>query len=410
MAAPKRSRRRPKTIRSEAYGRGSVYQDSEGRWWFQPPPKEGKRVARQRHPSEERATVAQNHYLEELKKKIDQTDLPTVEYWFTFWFREHVRPNLKPKAIENYEFLIGKYIIPAIGHLVLKDVTGDQLIKLQNQLREHLALSTVRKIHAIMNRAWKKAIVSKKTEYNPVMAVEPPRVPRAKKKSFTAAECERIRATVAGDRLELLYDLMLLDGLRRGEALGLLISECVDGTIKVSGQVQTLKGVTQRSGSPKSDNSIRVLPLTKRQQEMLQEHLARVSSERRAAGMYWKEHGLLFPSTTGTPIAPRNLNRHWYDVLVRAGLVASIEPPAKPQGESGPKRTKRVATGKKIPLHQLRHTTASRLNSVKTTPRVIQGVLGHGAGSISESYIHPEMSELLEALEESERAMLRKAA
>lgn len=403
-------RRRAKTVRSQAYGRGSVYQDANGVWWFQPPPKDKERQARRRHPSEERAKLDQTDYLIERKREVDQTELPTVESWFSFWFREHVKPGLKPKAIENYEFLIGKYIIPALGHLILKDVTGDQLIKFQNQLREHLALSTVRKIHAIMNRAWKKAIVSKKTTYNPVEAVEAPRVPRSKKKAFSTMEIEKIRQAIQGDRLELLYDLMILDGLRRGEALGLLISECKDGGIVVSGQIQTLGGKTQRSGTPKSDNSIRTIPLTERQKEMLSTHLARVSSERREAGMNWKEHGLLFPSANGTPIQPRNLNRHWYGLLVKAGIIVSVEPPAKKKGASGPPPTRRIPTAPKIPLHQLRHTAASRLNSVKTTPRVIQAILGHGAGTVTEGYIHAEAWELLEAIDLSEKAMLRRAA
>jgi integrase len=406
MAASRR--RRAKTVRSEAYGKGSVYQDGNGIWWFQPPPKDGKRIKRERYATEAAAELAQAHHLADRKKKVDQTELPTVEFWFRFWFREHVKPGLKPKTIEWYEFIIDTYIIPAIGHMILKEVTGDHLIALQNMLREHLAIRTVARVHAMLNRAFKKALVSRKIDYNPVDAVEAPRVPRAKKGAFTMQEIAKIRGALEGDRLELLYDLMYLDGLRRGEALGLLLMECLEGAITVSGQIQTIDGNTSRSGSPKSDNSIRTLPLTERQRNLLRTHLERISEERRSKG--WQEHGLLFPSTNGTPILPRNLNRHWYNVLIRAGIIASVEPAPSPSGKSGPKPTKRVATGKKIPLHQLRHTAASRLNSIKATPRVIQGILGHGPGTVSEGYIHPEQWEMLEALELSEQFMLRKAA
>lgn len=408
MAAPKR--RRAKTVRSEAYGKGSVYRDSDGRWWFQPPPKDKRRIARKHYPTEDAAKLAQTNHLEERKRKIDQTELPTVDFWFTFWFREHIKPGLKPKTVEWYAFIIDTYIRPAIGHMILKEVTGDHLIALQNNLREHLSIRTVARVHAMLNRAFKKALVSRKIDYNPVDAVEAPRVPRAKKKAFTMGEVAKLRQAIEGDRLELLYDLMWLDGLRRGEVLGLLISECANGSITVSGQIQTINGETKRSGSPKSDNSIRTLPLTERQKSLLDQHLTRVSSERRAAGIAWKEQNLLFPTTNGTPIAPRNLNRHWYNLLMKAGIITSIEPAAKPKGVSGPKPSKRIPTGKKIPLHQLRHTAASRLNSAKTTPRVIQGILGHGPGTVSEGYIHPDRAELLEALEQAEQIMLRKAA
>jgi integrase len=315
------------------------------------------------------------------------SDIPTVKEWFDFWFREHVAPGLKPKTLEWYRYLIGHYITPAIGDLLLNAVTGDHLIVLQNQLRRALGVRTVARVHELLNRAFKKAAVTRKIPYNPMDAVERPRVARSKQKGLAPEHAAALHDVVMGHRLELLYDLALLQGLRRGELLGLLISECdrQRGTIKVTGQVQTITGKTARQGSAKSEAGEREIPLTPRQLDMLDAHLALLTAERQRLGLEWKEHFLLFPSEKGTPIIPRNLSRHYYQAQARAHIP-------------------------RYSFHALRHTAASRLDAAKATPNVRKAILGHGPGDVSESYVHPGLDDLRGALLESERAMLRWAA
>ena len=383
MGNPKKPRKRkPRTLRTETYGKGSVYQDKAGRWWYQPPAKDGKRLARIRADSERAARLAQKDHLDQREKGIAVSDIPAVREWFDFWFREHVAPGLKPKTLEWYRYLIGHYITPAIGDLQLNAVTSDHLIVLQNQLRAQLSARVVARVHELLDRAFKKAAVSRKIPYNSMDAVERPRVARSKQRGLPPEHVAELRTAVAGHRLELLYDLALLQGLRRGELLGLLISECQDGIIRVTGQVQTIAGRTARQGTPKSEASTREIPLTPRQRDLLDAHLTALQAERQRLGLEWKQHGLLFPSERGTPIIPRNLSRHYYQAQDRAGIPH-------------------------YSFHALRHTAASRLDAVKATPNVRKAIMGHGPGDVSEAYVHPELSELRDALLDAEREMLR---
>lgn len=390
MRNPKKNRsrtRKARTLRTETYGRGSVYQDSQGRWWFQPPPEDKRRLARRRAATEQAARLAQREHLDKLTKGVEVSGIPTVAAWFSFWFVQHVAPGLKPKTLEWYRYLIEHYILPAIGDLQLDAVSGDTLIVLQNNLRAHLSARTVARIHELLNRAFKKAVVSRKIPYNPVEAVERPRVARSKQTAMNGADVAGLRRAVTGHRLELLYDLAILQGLRRGELLGLLISEysAARGTIRISGQVQTVAGRTARHSSPKSEAGEREIPLTPRQQELMTAHLAQLQDERNRRGLEWKEHFLLFPSEKGTPMIPRNLSRHYYQAQARAGIARQS-------------------------FHRLRHTAATRLDIVKATRPVRLAVLGHGPGDVSEAYVHPALAELRAALLESEREMLRWAA
>lgn len=52
----------------------------------------------------------------------------------------------------------------------------------------------------------------------------------------------------------------------------------------------------------------------------LQEHKKQQDVERRELGDAWREHGLVFPSSIGTPIEPRNVIRRWDVLRKKAGL------------------------------------------------------------------------------------------
>jgi integrase len=333
--------------------------------------------------------MAQKDHLAKLDQRVMVTGIPTVTGWFEFCLKEHIAPGLEESTVEWYRYLIEHYILPAIGEAQLDAVSSDHLIMLQNQLRKRLGLRTVARIHELLDRVFKKAVTStpRKIPFNPMDAVERPRIPRSPQKAYQPAHAVAFRRTVQGHRLELLYDLMFVQGFRRAEALALLITEydAAAGVLKVSGQVQTVKGKTARKGKTKSESGVRYVPLTPRQQGMMKLHLERLNDERRRLGIDWKEHGLLFPSTCGTPMIPRNLNRHYYQTQEKAGI---------------PHYT----------LHATRHTAATAFDTAKASKSQQKAIMGHSPGDVTEGYIHPPIEELYAVLVAAEEAQLRWAA
>lgn len=77
---------------------------------------------------------------------------------------------------------------------------------------------------------------------------------------------------------------------------------------------------------------------------------------------------------------------------------------------SGPKRTKRIATDDKEAFHKLRHTAATRFDTVKATKAQQKAIMGHSPGDVTEGYVHPPLTELRTVLVAAEREMLRWAA
>ena len=78
----------------------------------------------------------------------------------------------------------------------------------------------------------------------------------------------------------------------------------------------------------------------------------------------WQENDLIFPSTLGTPLDPRNLYRQFKKALQEARLP-------------------------NIRFHDLRHTAATLMLQQHTHPKVVQERLGHSSIRITlDTYSH----------------------
>ena len=79
----------------------------------------------------------------------------------------------------------------------------------------------------------------------------------------------------------------------------------------------------------------------------------------------WRDHGLVFPSTVGTPLDHRNLARSFKTLLKSAGLPQAFR------------------------LYDLRHTCATLLLSRNVHPKYVQELLGHASISQTlDTYSH----------------------
>jgi integrase len=90
-------------------------------------------------------------------------------------------------------------------------------------------------------------------------------------------------------------------------------------------------------------------------------------NEQRLKALVWVEHGLVFPSSIGTPLARNNVHeRNFKPLLERAGL-----------------------SPKDITPHTLRHTCATLLLQQGTHPTLVQHLLGHSTVAMTlDRYSH----------------------
>ena len=140
--------------------------------------------------------------------------------------------------------------------------------------------------------------------------------------------------------------LVIQTGMRRGELLGLRWED-VDieqGLLHVR---QALAPDGKSFSQPKTAKGRRRIRLTPEAVDALKRHRIAQNEERLRRGSLWRDHGLVFCSTVGTPMNPDNLIKRSYKPL--------LECTGLPQ----------------IPFHYLRHTCASLLLAQNVPARVV---------------------------------------
>src|SRR5205823_2393745 len=131
---------------------------------------------------------------------------------------------------------------------------------------------------------------------NVAALASPPRSERHERKTLTPEQAVTLLKAAGGDRLEALYIVTLVTGIRQAEVLGLRWGD-VDlqkNTLMLRRQLQREDGQYVLN-EPKTDGSRRALPLLPLAVEALREHQDRQFFEEQWAGADWQnEYELVF--------------------------------------------------------------------------------------------------------------------
>jgi integrase len=383
-----------------ARGEGTLtYDEARKRWIYYLPPDETGR--RQRVSGKTQAEVLAK--AAQLKTKRDQgLDLdakqPTVEQFSATWLRDVVRRTRRDSTYESYNQMVRLYINPSLGTIRLGKLTAARVQAWVNALVDiNLSPSTVRNAYLRLRGMLDVAVRYRLISANPAADVELPAIGNDSAHALTLAAAQALLAAADGrldrreryttrngrtkrqpsltTRIAALYHVLLALGLRRGEALGLYWADIDwdNGTVQIRRQVQLIKSRVVISDYTKTDAGQRVLPLAPALIARLRAHQQNQEEERAVMGDEWKQSDLVFPSETGGPLNPPNLNRHFAAVLACAGL-------------------------RRIRLHDLRHTCATLLGE-RSSDRVIAAILGHTPGTVTARYAKVTLSQMREALD-----------
>lgn len=165
----------------------------------------------------------------------------------------------------------------------------------------------------------------------------------------------KIKHTVIGPKWRAAFLVLLGTGLREGEILALRWNN-ID-LRKLTLSVKETLARTKKEGlifkSPKTRKSKRTTPLPWDVAVAMRLHRISQSKEKRLAGDNFQDKNLIFCTSKGTPIGPRNFTRKFEALRKRAGLSTEIN------------------------LHALRHTYATRLLERGESLKTVQELLGH---------------------------------
>lgn len=365
--------------RRRANGEGTIFRRADGQWVVRLDlgDHQGKRRRVTRYARSEREGL---EVLRRLRREYDAGHLVapgnrmTVGEFLDYWVAELLPGTVKPTTEASYADMTRRHIKPALGHVELAKLSRDHVRRFVRQLARTkssrrgtettLSPRTVQYVHSILRRALEDARREELVGRNVAREVAPPRFDRTEFVPLSPAEARTFLTAAADDRLYAVYVLALVLGMRRGEVLGLRWS-AVDldrGTLRVQTSLQRV-GAKLAFSSPKTRRSRRAIPLPRAVVKVLREHRERQSAERAGAEV-WADNDLVFTTSIGTPVEPRNLSRHFELLRERAGV-------------------------RKVRFHDLRHSCASLLFDLGVPLRMVMEILGHSQiSTTSDIYTH----------------------
>ena len=273
--------------------------------------------------------------------------------------------SLRASTLSSYEHHVSAYLVPYLGQVLLADLRSCHIdamyrsIEAGNAGRQRpVSVSTLHRVHATLMSALNTAVKRGLIGVNPAATVELPRVHRSEASVWTTEEARRFLVEARADRWYLVYRLLLVAGLRRGEVLGLRWSQ-VDldaAMLRIDRQLVLVDGRTVQ-GPPKSRSGTRTVQLDAETARLL------TGQGANATGEYVFGHD-------GGPLDPAAVSRHFSVLCRRVGVPV-------------------------IRLHDLRHTSASLGLASGESLFEVSRRLGHSSIRITAdtySHICPETS------------------
>jgi integrase len=253
----------------------------------------------------------------------------------------------------------------------LVDLTPDRIEDaLGTMAADGLSRQSLIKIRSVLNQVCKFGERRDLLRRNPVPMVElPPGLAMGSEgRALTAAQANVLLEVASTHRLNAMWLVMLMLGLRPGEAAALHWAnvDMGQGKLHVRQNLRKIDRVFEVSDELKTKKSRRSLGMPSRLIDALAEHRLAQASERDAAGEAWDTRwpDLVFTSISGSPLDASNLRRTFKELTVSAGL-----------GEWAP--------------NHLRHSCVSLLSALGAPLEEIADLAGHdGTRMTSGVYRH----------------------
>lgn len=374
--------------RKTSYGDGSIYQEkTTGRWRLEFPDGTGGTIKRRAATRAEAEAIRDQFKAQRAKNKTSIKEATqTFNEFQVSWWDLSVKPRrdagkLKESSLEVSRRTLELHVLPNIGDVRLIDIRPKTVLKMVADVTAEsgagVASAALAKVIEILNAAVRWDIL----DSNPAQKArfDVPTLKRKDPEPLTLLEAKTFAAYIRGHRLEALYIIAIVLGLRLGELLGLSWHHYDEeaGVLAVKQQMQA-KGIVPWT---KTDAGVRLIPVPPWVKWLLVERKAAWMIE--AQGREWKEHFLIFPSTVGTPMAPRNLQRQLGEISEHAKL-------------------------RHLTPHMLRHTCATCMGIDRVLEEVRAAVLGHGKKGVTQHYTKAQLESMREAVEGVEQ-MVRAA-
>lgn len=362
-------------------GEGNIRQRADGRWevritlgpnfnnWHQ------KRISKYANSQEEAVKLLhQLSFLKETSPNVFKN--VTLGEWLNFCLDFYMKNSLKQSTYISYLGYIRNHLQPALGEIMLIDLTPRLLQSFYNYKTEQgLSPKTIVNINLFLHHALQYAVNEGYINGNPAEAINLSRGYKPQIEVLTRDEQMQLMQCSYQHRYGVFIRLVLFTGLRMGELLGLRWED-IDiqiGLLHVRRTLNRLNKINpdEHSNSteiviqpPKSQNSIRTIPLLPANIEDLQGWRQIQQQDAITAGEAYAASGFIVTNPMGGYIEPDTF-RGYYKKLLAAGELRPFT------------------------FHALRHTFATRALEQGMDAKTLSVLLGHYSVAFTlDTYAH----------------------
>lgn len=287
-------------------------------------------------------------------------DRLTLSQWVSGVWLPLTAARVKPTTLHSYRRNLELHVLPELGARPLQFISPPMLDTLYARLiavgsgRGPLSRKTVRYVHSIVRSALEHALDAGLLARNVADRARPPRSPHPAHaaRAWGVAELARFLESVRGTRLDAVWRLAAMSGLRRGELLALRWADLDMPAARLSvHRASVTVGYRVLESTPKGGDG-RVIDLDAETIAGLREHRERQDAERREWGRDYEEGELIVAWENGSPIHPHSFTGQFRRLVRDAGL-------------------------RPIRLHDIRHTHATLALMAGAPVKVVSERLGH---------------------------------
>jgi integrase len=285
--------------------------------------------------------------------------------------------TITPNSYKDYEITIRRHVKPALGTVKAQTLTPAQLQAQFTAWRDAgLQPRTMARCHSVLNQALSQAVDWGIVSRNVCTMVKKPAIAKRPATVWSKVEWREFLREARRDPLAPLWFFLAVEGMRRGEALGLRWSDVnwERGTVHIAQSVvpdRNNKGKALIQPRAKTASGSRTVRLTPDTLAILEAHCDRQRFFRQAAGDGWHDHDLIVSTSIGTPVNPNNVTRSYDRLVILSGVP-------------------------RIRVHDMRHTAATLLLRDGNHAKLVSERLGHATIAITlDTYSHvlPDMQD-----------------
>ena len=300
------------------------------------------------------------------------------------WLNEYAAVQLERTTVDIYKILLSVHILPVIGHLKLARIQPVHLNSMYNDMlytrkdgkEGGYSPTTIKRVHALISSILSTAVRWNILLENPCERVQPPKQTRSADniKYFTLEQSEAFLGALEHDynagtiRLQhvLFFQMALFCGLRRGELIALTWEDInmEKGIVSVTKSTSIVSGKPYTK-APKNKSSNRAVSLPASVLQLAKQYRKEQIKYRLSIGSQWDGDNYIFIQWNGRQMYPSTPYSTFKDIINRYNSRTEDSSQFLPD----------------IPLHGLRHTSATLLISQNIDIRTVSGRLGHAQTS-----------------------------